>query len=380
METLFTRHRNWVALVAVLFVQVVLLGWQVKRRNSDVPLLREWVQEIMSPPQKAVSAVLHGTVYVWQNYFDLRGAREQNIALQEELNRQKIDNQLLREQAEEFRRLKTLQSFQEQSSLTTVTARVIGSGASDTSRVVFLNKGREDGLEPNHPVITPEGIVGKVQRVFRSSVQVLLISDSDSGVGVLLEKSRVHGVLKGQNGQYCQLRYVLNDEKVEVGDRVLTSGEDQIYPKGLPVGTVASAQPGPIFKEIIVQPAARLNRLEEVLVVLKAPETELAAKEASQPELPGPVRATSLPPAAANATPAQAEQAAPSSAPDRPGIPRGTRPETDADRIREEQRRRAAQQATKSQQAAPKPPAPAPAAPAPAPKPADPAPPPPPHD
>ena len=354
METLLSRYRATVVLIAVLFAQVVLLAWQVKRHDSDVPLFREWVQAVLAPPLKAISAGLRNASDFWYNYADLRHARDQSRRLEEELDRQRITNHLLREEVQELRRLKALLAFREQSSLTTVAARVIGSGAADTSRVLFLNKGLDDGLQPNQSVITPEGIVGKVQRAFRNSAQVLMINDNDSGVGVLLENSRVHGVLKGQNGQYCQLRYVLNDEKVEVGGRVLTSGEDRIYPKGLPVGAVVSARPGPIFKEILVQPAARLNRVEEVLVVVKAPEAETtlaqsrSAEMAPSPPAPGPAAAS---PASPEPSGEEAERTLPSGS-YRPGIPRGTRPETDADRIREAFRRRMAQGTPKSQPAA----------------------------
>ena len=354
METLLSRYRATVVLIAVLFAQVVLLAWQVKRRDSDVPLLREWVQAVLAPPQKALSAGLRGVSDIWHNYADLRQARDQSRRLEEELNRQRITNHLLREEVQELQRLKALLAFREQSSLTTVAARVIGSGATDTSRVLFLNKGQDDGLQPNQAVITPEGIVGKLQRAFRNSAQVLLINDNDSGVGVLLENSRIHGVLKGQNGQYCQLRYVLNDEKVEVGEPVLTSGEDRIYPKGLPVGTVVSARPGPIFKEILVQPAARLNRLEEVLVVVKAPDVETtlaqsrSAEIAPRPLAPGPAAPSS---ASIDRSREEAERALLHES-YRPGIPRGTRPETDADRVRAAYHQRMAQEAQKSQPAA----------------------------
>ena len=178
------------------------------------------------------------------------------------------------------------------------------------------------------PVITPDGIVGKVHRVFWGSARVLVITDPDSGVGALLEKSRVHGVLQGSGGFFCQLAYVVNDERVEVGEHVLTSGEDLIYPKGLPIGVVTSVRPGPVFRQIRIRPSARLNRLEEVLVIVHGTgqkirsRPESAAVATSSPRKPGSVVvAATLPtPPATNAGPRAAETTR-------------IRPETDGDKL-----------------------------------------------
>jgi rod shape-determining protein MreC len=153
--------------------------------------------------------------------------------------------------------------------LHTLAAQVIGSDGSEASHTIILDKGSRAGLRPDLPVIVSEGVIGKVLRVFADTSQVLLITDANSGVASLLESSRVHGVLRGQNRPLARLTYVANGEAVEVGETLVTSGEDRIYPKGLPLGVVVSARPSPEFQEIEVQPLAQLNRLEEVLVVLE---------------------------------------------------------------------------------------------------------------
>jgi len=360
METLFSRHRNTAVLVAVLFAQVVLLGWQVKRPDSEVPLIRDWVQAMFAPPQRGISAAFNGVRSVWQNYLDLRHARDEARTLEQELFRQRLKVHELREQTLELQRLHALVDFKEKSPNKLIAARVIGSGATDVSRVVFINRGSEAGLQPNMAVITPEGIVGKVQRVFGGSAQVLLITDAESGVGCLLESSRVHGILKGQSSSTTTLQYVLNDENVQVGEKVYTSGEDRIYPKGLPVGTISAVQAGSPFKQITVQPLVRLNRLEEVLVVIQGVDVEPsspALKEAASAEMTAPaanVGAKTTSPAVTTPTsppPAVKVQAAQPQAPaesDRPGIPRGARPETDADKILAQTRLKAAQEAPKT--------------------------------
>ena len=138
-------------------------------------------------------------------------------------------------------------------------------------------------------VITPEGIVGKVLHVYPSTSQVLEITDQTSGVGATLVKSRLQGILKGQAGGNPNLAYIMADENVERGEDVITSGGDRIFPKGLPIGKVASVSPGKdLFLNVRVTPAANLNRLEEVLVI-----TKVVEKEADTKGL-GPIRAADI--------------------------------------------------------------------------------------
>ena len=353
MDTLFSRYRNAVVLVAALFLQLVLLAFQIKR-DKDVPLLRIWAVGAITPVEKLVSGAVRGVYGVWYDYADLRQARQESQRLGEEVSRLKLERHRLLEDAAEARRLRALVQFRDSTPSVTVAARVIGSSASETSRVLFLDKGSESGIRPNMAVITAEGIVGKVHRVFRGTAQVLVITDPDSGVGAelgaLLQSSRVHGALRGYGGFFCQLRYIANDEKVEPGDLVVTSGEDRIYPRGLPIGVVTSAKNGPVFKEIMVQPLARLNRLEEVLVVTRGADQEVPAR----PE-PGPAVAETTPAEPPRAPPASAapgsgvKPAADAAA--RPKVVPGlagsrTKPETDADRLQDAYR---AAQAQKSE-------------------------------
>ena len=124
---------------------------------------------------------------------------------------------------------------------------MVGSGGSETARLVLLDKGQEAGLRPDMAVMVSDGIVGKVLRVFPYAAQVLLLTDANSGVACLLESSRIHGVLKGQNRPLCSLGYVPNDEKVQIGERIFTSGEDRIYPEGFACGRSGRGSSGPVF-------------------------------------------------------------------------------------------------------------------------------------
>jgi rod shape-determining protein MreC len=176
----------------------------------------------------------------------------------------------LTDDAQQARRLQALLGFKEQYIAKTVPAQVIGSSGSEQSRSIFIDKGTGDGVEKDMAVITADGVVGKVLRAFHSTSQVLLINDQSSGVGVILDKSRLQGVVKGTSAGEVILENVMTDESVAPGERVVTSGGDQIFPKGLTVGMVMKVSPGAdLFLNIRLKPSASLNRLEEVLVITK---------------------------------------------------------------------------------------------------------------
>ena len=159
-------------------------------------------------------------------------------------------------------------------------AQVIGASADPTSHTLFINRGERDRLRRNMGVITPDGVVGKIVEVFPSTAQVLLINDKDSGVGALFAASRTHGVVKGSGDPEPHMEYVINEEKLQLGDVIVTSGEDRIFPKDLLIGIVGSVKPGNPFQTISVQPAARLDRLEDVIVLLS--QQELAPKKTEE--------------------------------------------------------------------------------------------------
>ena len=291
MENFFSRYRNASLLMLVLFAQVLGLAVQVKRpETGGTHLLRFWVVNTISPLEKSLVSTSHGVRDVFKNYVYLRGVRRENRDLKEQLEHLRIEQVRLSEDAAQARRLQALLGFKEQFISRTVAAQVIGSSGSDQSHVVYIDKGTSDDIKPDMAVITPNGIVGKVLRVYHSSSQVLLINDPDSGVGAILESSRLQGILRGTAAGETMLRYVMSDEKVVPGEQVLTSGGDRIFPKGLPVGTVQQINPGSdLFLNIRVKPAADLSRLEEVLVITSIVETTSPTAEPS-----GPVRAADI--------------------------------------------------------------------------------------
>src|SRR5579862_7989576 len=284
MESVFGRYKNLIWLVAVLFLQVLGLAMPVKRAGSDAEstrLIRIWAVGAITPFERTVVWVQNSTGNLWHNYFYLRGVRAENRQLKDQIEQMRIEQVRLSEDAAQARRLQTLLAFKEQFISKTVAAQVIGSSGSDLSRIVYIDKGEEDGLKRDMAVMTSDGIVGKVLQVYKnpSVSQVLLISDQSSGVGAILEKTRLQGVLRGTANGEVVLERVMSDEKVPVGETVLTSGGDQIFPKGLPVGTVTAVGNGKeLFLNIKIKPAANLSKLEEVLVLVERQEKQATAE------------------------------------------------------------------------------------------------------
>jgi rod shape-determining protein MreC len=300
MENFFTRYKNPLALMAVLFIQVVALATQVKRPEGAKPgttgsgtrLIRVWTVTAFTPVEKMFVSTGHFFRNGWHNYADLRGARQQNKELQDEVARLQMEQVRLKQDADQARRLQVLLDFKEKFISKTVAAQVIATSGTEQSRLITIDKGSNDHIKPDMPVITPDGIVGKVKEVFPLSSQVLLINDHDSGAGVILENSRLQGIVKGTPLGELQINDIMSDEKVEPGERVITSGGDRIYPKGYSVGTVVAASPdrdNDPFQVIKIKPAADIGRLEEVLVITKMTEDSQAAASG-----PAPMRAADI--------------------------------------------------------------------------------------
>ena len=282
MESVLGRYRNLIILVGVLFLQVLGLAMQVKRGNDtqDTRLIRIWAVGALSPFERSLVWLRNGTGNIWHNYFYLRGVRAENRELKQEIEQMRLEQVRLNEDAAQAHRLQNLLSFKEQYISKTVAAQVIGSSGSDLSRVVYIDKGENAGIRRDMAVITADGIVGKVLMVYPAVAQVLLISDQSSGVGAILEKSRLQGVLRGSANGEVMLERVMSDEQVAAGDVVLTSGGDQIFPKGLPVGTVTKVSNGrDLFLNIKIKPAANLSKLEEVLVLVEKQERQPMAED-----------------------------------------------------------------------------------------------------
>ncbi len=340
MDTFLGRYRNLIVLAAILFAQIIALAVQVRRPTDEgqTRLIRVWAISAVTPLEKAVVHSQEWVQNLWTTYVYLHGVRRENRELRAEIERMKIEDARLNEDARMARRVQALLAFKEQYVDSTVAAQVIGTSGSEQSRVLYVDKGSNDGIKTDMAVITPTGIVGKIVQVAPEWSQVLPINDQFSGVGAALKDSRLQGILKGAPNGATTLQYIMSDEKVVPGDEVITSGGDRIFPKGLPVGKVISAEPGKdLFLNIRVIPAAHLDRLEEVLIVTKITEKMPDAKDLA-PLRASDILAERLPTvpnkaevdAAGNAKPATTTAATPGATPGGPAIPAGTasRPST----------------------------------------------------
>src|SRR5215475_5738735 len=296
MDTVVGRYRNATIFGAAIILQVLGLAIQVKRpitnddnSSSSSRLIRLWAVTIVAPLEKGIVRLQTSAAGVWHNYFYLRGVRQENRDLQKKIEDLQLQQVRLKQDADQAHRLQALLGFKEQFIGETKAAQVIGSSGSEHSRLVYIDKGSDDGLKPEMPVITPDGVVGKVLNVIDGSTsQVLLINDQQSGVGAIIEQSRLQGVLKGRASGELVIDKIMTDEEIKPGDRILTSGGDRIFPKGLLVGSVAKVAKGVEFIQLTVKPAAMLNHLEEVLVITKKEQHEATAMA------PAPTRAADI--------------------------------------------------------------------------------------
>ncbi len=216
METLISRYRNVTILAVMLFLQVLGLAVQVKRGGGgeSTRLIRTWTVSAVSPLEKVIIWGQSGIGNLWNNYVYLRGVRQENRDLKFEIERLRLEQVRLSDDARQARRLQALLGFKEQYISKTVAAQVIGSSGSEQSRSVYIDKGSNDGVEKDMAVITADGVVGKVLRAFGSTSQVLLINDFSSGVGAIVDKSRSQGVVRGTPAGDVILANVMTGEMV----------------------------------------------------------------------------------------------------------------------------------------------------------------------
>jgi rod shape-determining protein MreC len=320
----FSRHKNTVVLATVLLVQFLALAVQVKRQTAEGPVrvIRLMAVSTIAPFERLLIYAGENCRGVWNNYIDLRTVRRENLRLKAESGQMRLDRAREQEDARQARRIQALLAFKQQWIDTTVAAQVIGTSGTESSRLLYIDKGAKDGIKADMPVITPDGVVGKVLTVYGDTTsQVLLINDPSSGVGAILVNSRLQGIVKGAPTGEVQLNYIMGDETVQPGEAVVTSGGDRVFPKGLPIGTVGNVTMGRnLFLDIKLKPAVDLNRLEEVLIITaqkpREPDTKdlnpIRASDILAEHLPGVPVPTPTPAPAASPTssPAPSSQSA----------------------------------------------------------------------
>ncbi|MDH3798035.1 MAG: rod shape-determining protein MreC [Desulfobacterales bacterium] len=264
--------------IVLIAVNVILLSITSKSQ-STFGLGRVGIS-FVAPFQEIVTRSVRFTRGIWQNYFFLVSAAHENETLKKSLNQFVEKDNEWHEIGLANSRLRNLLNFQKAPTHRVVAAEVISKDPSGWFKTVIIDKGRSDGLQKGLPVVLPTGIAGQVIEVSGLYAKVMLIIDRNSAVDALVQRSRARGIIKGASADQCRFEFVLRKHDVQIGDTVIASGLDGVYPKGLRIGRVSdlSERSSDIFYEITVTPFVDYEKLEEVLVILH-PKTQAFASQ-----------------------------------------------------------------------------------------------------
>jgi rod shape-determining protein MreC len=271
------QHAGYLFL-AVTLGHVILISAQVNSR-SGVPVLEAVTFGLFAEVQRGSSVGVSGVRGFWHRYGSLRSVERENAELKQQLESVQVELQEQRALADRARGLQQLLDLRDRSKLKTMAAEVIASSASPDFQTLTLDKGTNYGLRTDMAVIANDGVVGRIVVPSARAAKVQLLIDRNAAAGALVERSRAQGVAKGTGDGRLQLEFVSETADVAVGDLVVTSGIEGIFPKGFTIGRVDVVEKtGPAYKRITVKPAVDFSRLEEVLVVL----TPTPAREAEE--------------------------------------------------------------------------------------------------
>jgi len=275
------RQRPGVVLAAAILLHVALISAQVNTA-SGLPVLQVVTFGSFSEVQRGTMAMIDGVRGIWSGYIALQQVQQENGALKQELQNLQVRLQQERAEAQRTDNLRQLLELRERANLDTVAAEVIAGAASPDFKTVTIDKGTSDSLDNDMAVISPAGVVGRIILPSRRASKVQLLIDRNAAAGALIERTRVQGVVVGIGDGMLHMQYVPGTADVKIGDLVVTSGIDGIFPKGFVIGTIDRAERGAgAYHEIVIRPAVDFSRLEEVLIVRTPP-----ASRTAQPEEP----------------------------------------------------------------------------------------------
>ncbi|PYQ73526.1 MAG: rod shape-determining protein MreC [Acidobacteria bacterium] len=276
MAVLDIRQRSGYLFLAVIFGHILLISAQVNSRTG-VPVLEAVTFGIFAEVQRGVSSGIMGVRRVWNGYVGLRGLKSENDSLKRQLADAQVALQAQRALADRSRGLEQLLEMRDRSDLRMAAAEIIGAAATPDFRTLTIDKGTRDGLRPDMAVIAPAGVVGRIVMPSARAAKVQLLIDRNAAAGAIIERSRAQGVVVGSGEDRLRMENVSEASDIVVGDIVVTSGIEGIYPKGFIIGRVDTVEKnGPSYRTITVKPAVDFASLEEVLVVV----TPTPAREA----------------------------------------------------------------------------------------------------
>jgi len=273
------RRRTGALLLAVVIGHVVVISVQVNTASS-VRVFEAVTFGLFSEVQRGVARVVGGATGFWNGYVGLRSVQAQNDVLRESVATLRFRLQQERAVAQRVRGLEALLGLRRDIGFATVSARVIAGDATPYFRTITIDRGTGDGVYRDSAVLSPDGVVGRVvSDPGPRAAKVQLLIDRSAAAGALIERTRAAGVVVGDAGQgVLRMEYVSNLEEVQLGDVVVTSGIDGIYPKGFVIGTVEVVRRGPgLYRTIDVRPQVEFSNLEEVLVIVREPASSTTA-------------------------------------------------------------------------------------------------------
>ena len=265
----------------IVLIAVNIVGLSVTSRRSTAFGIERIAISAIAPFQELVTRSLRFTRDIWRQYFYLVTVAKENHVLTHQLSKA-VENQNQWQETELANtRLRNLINFQRNISERVVAAEVIGKDPSAWFKTVIIDKGKADGLTKGLPVVIAQGIAGQVIGVSNYYSKVMLIVDSNSAVDSLVQRTRARGVIKGESTAQCRLDYVLRKNDVRIGDTIVSSGLDGVYPKGLRIGFVSQVieHDADIFHEVIITPFVDFEKLEEVLVILEVQKHDWANRQ-----------------------------------------------------------------------------------------------------
>ena len=267
------RHqRTWYLVIAVVLVHVILISAQVNV-DSGASVLETVTFGAFAEVQRLLTSGLDNVVGLWSGYVGLRDVREENVELNLEIADLRLEIQTQRALAQQTRNLERLLELRQTVALPTLSARVIAADSTPYFRTLTIDRGRRDGVRRDLAVIAPDGVVGRVVgSPGPRAAQVQLLVDRNAAAGALIERTRDSGVIVGtDDSTLLKLEYVSNLVDVRVGDEIVTSGVDGIYPKGFRIGVANQVTDGfGLYQQISVSPVVEFSQIEDVLVVLDA--------------------------------------------------------------------------------------------------------------
>ena len=273
------RQRAPLWLVTLLITNLVIMAVDARDASGEQKILRIWTQALSSPLQSTSSKVSGATSGFFQQIWNFRGTAAENEQLKERLAKAEAELHAARQAEAENERLKSLLELRDKSDIKSIPARVIARDPSIWFNTITINRGTSSGVAVNMPVVTGGGIVGRVITVSPWASQVMLLTDEKAGAGAVVGQLGQSGALGSVRGRadlgvsVIEMRYVSGLEQVEVGDYVMTTGQDGIYPPGLNIGKVVDVKKGTATQahQILIQPGAQLDHLEDVAVLLYHP-------------------------------------------------------------------------------------------------------------